>query len=479
VTAQRTRTLLKVLGYAAFFGVCFVVSLVITFPYDRLTGYAEAQIEQATGLQTTIESIRPAILGGVHLEGVTLGPSLTPPIGAETVSDSPWVRIDEATVDVSLLSLLFGQLDTEFDLELAGGQAEGWIERDESHLAVELSADGLQAKLLPILREKVGLPVTGVIKADVELDLNATKIEESTGSVTLALVGGTIGDGEAKLSLGSLMGYGRGRAATSSDEGIAIPPIKLGPIGLETKLVKGQMEIPRVEATSEHAEVTFEGRVQLADPLANSRVDTYLTVKLTDAYAQQDETTGSLLSLADTVGRAAKRTDGAFGFRISGSFLRGLTFRPSKSFSLPGAGRAGRDGEDVASRRNANRRRPPGARRSIDVENDLGDEDSGETGQPTPAHVGPRPSIVNPGAANVTPMGPGPRGDPSTGPSFPNPNVYPSGMPRPAPPPPSVIAPTYEPPEVQQEEVPQQEETPQEENPQEDAPTEEGQEEDQ
>ena len=48
MTAQRTRTLLKVLGYTAFFGVCFVVSLVITFPYDRLTGYAEAKVTHAT-----------------------------------------------------------------------------------------------------------------------------------------------------------------------------------------------------------------------------------------------------------------------------------------------------------------------------------------------------------------------------------------------------------------------------------------------
>lgn len=468
MTAQRTRALLKALGYSAFFGVCFAVSLVITFPYDRLTGYAEAQIERALGLRTTIESIRPALLGGVHLEGVTLGPSLTPPIGGEAPSDAPWVRIDEATVDVSLLGLLFGQVYTEFDLDLAGGQAEGWVEREEGHLALEISAEGLQAKRLPILREKVGLPVTGLLKADVDLDVNAAKIDESTGSLSFALVGGTIGDGEAKLSLSSLMGYGgRGRGAAASDEGIAIPPIKLGPIGLETKLVKGQIEIPRVEAASEHAEVSFEGRITLAEPLANSRVDTYLTVKLTDAYAQQDETTGTLLQLADDLGRAAKRTDGAFGFRISGTFLRGVTPRPSKSFSLPGAGRAGRDGEDAAARRASSRRRPPGVRRNVDRESDLGDEEAEGLDRPAPPRIAPRPPIANP----ITPGGPGPRGDPSTGPSFPNPNVYPSGMPRPAPPPPSVIAPTYEPPEAQEEEEAPQEEV------QEEAPTEEGQEE--
>ena len=301
VTAQRTRTILRVIGYFAFFVACFFIFLVITFPYDRLTGYAEGQIEKALGVEANIDRLRPTIFGGVRLEGVTLGPALPTKGAPPPTSTSPYVRLDEAVVSVSLLGLLLGGVDTDFDAELAGGQAEGSFEQDETHVALQLKLLGVQAKSLPILREKVGLPVGGTLSADIEFDVPVGKAVESTGSFTLTLQSGVIGDGEAKLSLGSLMGYGK-RASTSSDEGTLIQPIKLGPIALESKMVKGELAFPRVEAISEHAELSFEGRIKLAEPLSQSRIDTYLTVKLTDAYAQQDETTETLVSLANTVG---------------------------------------------------------------------------------------------------------------------------------------------------------------------------------
>lgn len=432
MTAQRTRTILRVFGYIVFFMACFAIFLMITFPYDRLTGYAEGQIEKALGVEANIDRLRPTIFGGVRLEGLTLGPALPTKGAPPPTSSSPYVRVDEAVVSVSLLGLLLGWVDTDFEAELAGGEAEGWFEQDETHVALQLKLLGVQAKSLPILREKVGLPVGGTLSADIEFDVPVGKAIESTGSFTLTLQGGVIGDGEAKLSLGSLMGYGK-RSSTSSDEGTLIQPIKLGPIALQSKMVKGELEFPRVEAVSEHAELSFEGRVKLAEPLSQSRIDTYLTVKLTDAYAQQDETTETLVSIADTVGRQAKRSDGAFGFRISGSFLRGLSFRPSKNFSLPGTKRSVRDraGRNRAGRERPgppNRRMPP--RRPNGPHQRAGD---GEQGNGRPA-IGPRPSIVAP----------------ANGPSFPR-----NTSARPAPPPPSVTPPGGE--EIEEEQEVEQE----------------------
>lgn len=425
MTAQRTRTIVRVIGYFAFFVACFVIFLVITFPYDRLTGYAENQIEKALGLETNIDRLRPTIFGGVRLEGVTLGPALPTKGAPPPTTTGPYVRVDEAVVNVSLLGLLLGGVDTDFDAELAGGQAEGWFEQDETHVALKLKLLGVQARSLPILRDKVGLPVGGTLSADIEFDVPVGKAVESTGSFTLTLQSGVIGDGEAKLSLGSLMGYGK-RSSTSSDEGTVIQPIKLGPIALQSKMVKGELAFPRVEAVSEHAELSFEGRITLAEPLPQSRIDTYLTVKLTDAYAQQDEQTETLVSLADTVGHQAKRTDGAFGFRISGSFLRGLTFRPSKNFTPPGKNRSGRDRASRNRGGPPNRRVPP--RRPSGPRRMAGDENGEANGRPN--NIGPRPSIVAP----------------ATGPSFPR-----NTSARPAPPPPSVVPPVEEEAEEEQE----------------------------
>lgn len=428
MTAQRTRKILKALGYSAFFVVCFVVSLVVTFPYDRLTGYAESQMQNAMGMQVSIDGIRLTITGGVRLEGLALGPDLPRPGATAPASDTPYIRFDRAWVGVSFIGLLLGSTDADFEAEIANGTIEGEYVQDEAHTALKLKLVGVEARSIPWLGEKVGLPVNGTLTGDIEFDIPVGAATKSTGSVAFSFTGGVIGDGQAKLSLSSLMGYGSRRSSSSSDEGTVIQPIKLGPIALDTKVVNGELEIPRIEAKSTDAELSFEGQVKLGEPLSTTRVDTYLTVKLTEAYAQQDEQTETLVSLANTVGMRAKRDDGSFGFRISGTFLRGVSFRPSKRYTPPGgrgaASRARRAGRRrPAPRRAASRRRP---RRSA------GDEE-GDDGEASPARrhpatrppgsaLAPRPAIAPPNQRAATPP------------------TYPSGMRRQAtPPPPTVI----------------------------------------
>lgn len=402
MTAQRTRKLVKALGYSAFFGVCFVISLVITFPYDRLTGYAESQMQRVMGMQVSIEGMRPTITGGVYLEGVTLGPDIARPGRPAPQSTSPYVRVDRAWLGVSYIGLLLGWVDADFEAEIANGTIEGAYEQDESHTALDLTVASVEARGIPWLREKVGLPVHGTLTGDIDFDIPVGEATKSTGSVEFSFTEGVIGDGQAKLSLSSLMGYGGGQSSSSGDEGTVIQPIKLGPIALKTKVVSGELEIPRIVAKSSDAEITFEGDVKLGEPLPTTRVDTYLTVKLTDSYAEQDEQTETLVTLANTVGMRAKRDDGSFGFRIRGTFLRGVNFRPSKRFNVGrrGSRRRPRRSARRPSRRSSAsaRRRPPPRERP---QRSTSDDDESESQRPSPrrppgATIAPRPSIVSP-----------------------------------------------------------------------------------
>jgi type II secretion system protein N len=403
VTATTRKKVLHALGYLVFFGACFVVSLLVTFPYDRLTGYAERELESSMGREVTIEKLRPTVTLGVRADGVTIGPAIKAAPGQEP--GGPLVRIDRAVVGVSWLGLVFGSTSVSFDLDVAGGSASGSFERDDEHVALDLDLEGVQAKQLQIIQDKVGLPVQGSIEGHIEFDVPVGHAEKSVGDIDLGLQGVIIGDGKARLSLSSLMGYGRGRP--SSDEGTVIQPIKIGPIALQTKLVDGTADIPRVEAVSEHAEITFEGRIKLLEPLAQSRVDTYLTVKLNAAYAEQDEQTEALVSLADTAGGRAKRPDGSFGFRISGALGSGLSFRGTSTFSLPGSPESPRAGGRPAP----GRWQPPRSPR---------------TRLPSGEEPDEGPSIEHPAA---TPVG-GPIAAP---PPRPSELLYPSGMPRPQP----------------------------------------------
>jgi len=425
VTTNKKRGFLRVIGYIAFFMAAFVISLVITFPYNRLTGYVEQQARNAMGVEVSIEKLRPTITGGVRLDGVTLGPSLKARPGGGAPG-GPFVHLDRAVIGVSWLGLLLGSVDVSFDCDLADGQAEGSYEQNDEHTAMNVSFQGLQAKQVPILQEKVGLPVQGTIVGHFDFDIPAGDVESSEGEFELGLQGVVIGDGKARLSLSSLMGYGRG-GSKSSDDGTLIQPIEIGPVALESKLVKGVADIPRVDAVSEHAELSFEGRIKLAEPLAQSRVDTYLTVKLTKAYAEQDEQTSTLIGLADTIGSRAKRADGSFGFRMSGSFGAGISFRASKSFSLPGKRGGARA---VDGRRPSKRRRPPRGNRGGPANSEI--NNARPIARPPSPSIRPRPT-PSPGANPTESIRRHPSGmphiTPGATPSPPSPNYPPTETP--------------------------------------------------
>ncbi len=412
MTAQTKRRFLHGLGYAAFFWACFLVALVATFPYDNLTGFVERRASAALGREVTVERVRPTITGAIRAEGVTLGPSRSAAAGDEA-SSVPALRIDRATVRVGLLAMLFGGTRVSFALDVADGTAEGRYWQNSDEVGLDLALVGVRALRIPALREKVGLPIKGDIDADIELVVPAGKADEASGRIRLALKGVVIGDGEAKLSVSRLMGYNRGRRSPSEgeDEGLPIPPLTLGTVAVEAVVANGEAEIPRVVASTEDAEVTFEGRVKLREPLGQSRVDTYLTVKLNDAYTERDETVRDIMKLVGIYGRQAKRSDGSLGFRLSGTFGTGISMRPTKTFA------SSREGPDGALEGGPPERRRPGALRRPNA------DDAREDLRP----LEPPSSLVPPG---LVPPSPSAEQDGE------GEDVYPSGMPRRRPPPP-------------------------------------------
>jgi len=440
VTAQGKRRFIRFLGYGGFFVACYLIALVVTFPYDVLTGFAERRASAAMGRVVTIDKVRPTLTGAVRAEGVTLGPSKRAR-GPQPDSSVPALRIEEARIRVGLLSWIFGGADVRFDLDVADGRVRGRYRQNTEEVALELELEGLQARRLPALRDKIGLPLKGTIDGQVEFTVPVGKANESTGSIRLELKGIVIGDGESKLSVGRFMSFGtpgRSSSAASSDdddEGLPLPPISLGPMVIQSTVTNGEAEIPRVEAISPDVEITFEGNVKLREPVGQSRVDTYLTFKLTDAYVAQDEAVQDVMKLVNIYGRAAKRTDGAFGFRLSGSLGAGVGFRPAKSFA-GGGGARGRGERGAGARRRPPTKRRPGAASARGR--------GGETNR-----IAPTPSIA-------------PRRGPPSSPNVEgqggNNDVYPSGMPRPPRPPMARVPPREQQEEQQAEQQEEQQE---------------------
>ena len=353
MSTQTKRRLLRVLGYVGFFLGCYVVALAVTFPYDRLTGFAERRVGEALGREVTIGSVRLTLTGRIRLDDVRLGPSTTEP-SDDADPGRPVLVVDRTTVRIGLLALALGGLDLAFEGDVADGAVTGRYRRDDEGTVLKAKLVGLDARRLPALRDKIGLPIKGSIAGELDATVPAGKANESTGSIRLALKGFVIGDGESRLSVSRLMGFGAGRPQQETEEeGIALPPMSLGPVAVQTPIANGEAKIPRVEARSDDVEVTFEGSVKLREPLGQSRVETYLTFKLTDAYTERDDEVRGIMKLVNVAGRDARRPDGSFGFRLSGTLGGGVALLPAKTY-------AGESGRARPGGLGAGRRRPGG-----------------------------------------------------------------------------------------------------------------------
>lgn len=78
-------------------------AIVLAFtPTEWARQRVEAGLARSTGRPTRLGSLRLGVLGGVHLDHLAIGPV-----------DDPWLKVDSARVDLSLLELMAGQLGPE------------------------------------------------------------------------------------------------------------------------------------------------------------------------------------------------------------------------------------------------------------------------------------------------------------------------------------------------------------------------------
>jgi AsmA protein len=104
--SKRHVTALGVLALAPVVWVAFVAVL----PTGCARKTIVERLARATGRQVTLGSLHVGALGGVTLGDLK--------IGAPGSGDDPWLQVDQATVNVSLMQLMFGQLDpTEIEVE--------------------------------------------------------------------------------------------------------------------------------------------------------------------------------------------------------------------------------------------------------------------------------------------------------------------------------------------------------------------------
>ncbi|MBN2343869.1 MAG: type II secretion system protein GspN [Deltaproteobacteria bacterium] len=404
------KKIIKAIGYPAFFSMCFSVFLALTFPAERFLPMAEAQLTDILGRKVTIEDLSISPFGSVTLEGVNIEVPQeddSSPNGRSSFEESddededgdegdqknedkkevkpiaPKYYVEEMHFEVGILSLLFGDLELNVEMDFLGGHVEvsyvGPISGDkkENELTEEeaqltpaeraallrerraakveeaekdaeseeasdegdevsfsMVATGLNLIQFWDLKDFLPLPMFGQLDFGIELKTKTGKFKDAEGKMWVDGKNISLGKGQSKVEIIKDMGP------------MTVDAIAIRSLLLEMAVTDGKCAFKNAKLVSDDIAATAEGDIQFADPMSRSRLNLYFTFKLLEGYAQKSDKAKTLVSLMPTALSRAKRTDGSFGYAYSGIF-KTAKFRPSKVFNTA---------SDRSSRRTALRR---------------------------------------------------------------------------------------------------------------------------
>lgn len=319
----RVKRALVIAGYVAFYFFSLLVFFYWTFPYDRLkarlVGDFNARQTGPDAMRLELDEISSYWFSGIEAEGVRLTtPGDTEPGGKPK---KPKVTtIESAHARVSLLSLLIGRRSVSFGADAFGGSLDGNVVDSDAEREVELEFDELDLGQTPLLAGLLGLPVTGALSGTVELMAPEARLSKAEGKLSLEVEGVSVGDGKAKIR-----------------DIIALPKLDAGTLTVEAEVKGGTVKVTRLAASGPDLELAADGTIRLRDQPEQSVLALTAEFKFTERYTNKDDLTRALFGPSgafdlDRKNRAAKRPDGFYGWRVTGTL--------GKPQFLPNAGGA-------------------------------------------------------------------------------------------------------------------------------------------
>jgi type II secretion system protein N len=310
------RRLVYVGLHVLLFVVCLVVFLYVGFPWDRAARYAEAALAKKLDMDVRIGALGPSWLTGLEIRDVTLR-TRKPDRQGHLRS----FHADRVVVRASFGTLFGGDVDLDFASDMMGGHVDGQVYRTKQDTRIVARLAEVSPNEISLLREMVGLPLKGKMTGAVDLTLREHKFSKAAGTIEFTAKSVIVGDGKAKLKLKVKPQYAELQEFLDrEDQGVAIPPMKVGAFTFKMRVAHGSARVVQLSASSEHIEIKGEGEVVLADPPTASESRIYVMYKFSDAYQNLDSEARALMENMRTspVYRRALRTDGFFGFCISG-----------------------------------------------------------------------------------------------------------------------------------------------------------------
>jgi type II secretion system protein N len=303
-------------GYPLFYVVCLMLFASITFPYRRLKEHVVASFNAQQLANSSPEELEVEEMGGYWLSGIRMKGVALLAASAEPGKPPTRIQIDEATVRYSLLPLLVGSSDMNFDAYAFGGEASGSYDLSGKDRTVDVTLDSIDVGKVQPLVAMLGVPISGALGGSVHLTMPDGKASKGTGSVSLEIKDASVGDGKAKIK-GAL----------------ALPKVEVGTLTFAAEAKDGVLRISKLVAGGKDLEVQGDGRITMRELATDSLLDLQVRFRINDAYRTKNEVTQSLFGapgstapalfeLADPKIKQAKRPDGFYGWSFRGPLSR-------------------------------------------------------------------------------------------------------------------------------------------------------------
>jgi type II secretion system protein N len=320
--SPRLRQVLKWTGYVAFYVFALFFFAYLTFPYQRL---GDRIVQEFNSKQTGPKPMRLKLgemssywLSGVEADDITLTSPGEP--DEQGKPGKPKVlTIDTAHGSISFFRLLFGTVYLSFGADAFGGELSGYTSASDEGRQLEVELEDLDLGQAPLFGDIVGLPLAGKLVGTIELMMPEQKLSKADGKINLKVTDLAAGDGKAKIR-----------------DTIALPRLEAGELTLDAEATKGTLKITNFAANGPDLKLDSEGTLRLRDNFDSSVLSLQVSFKFQERYTNKSDITKSLFGSGTMPGlfdldpkmKRAKRADGSYGWRASGTFSR-LTFTPA------------------------------------------------------------------------------------------------------------------------------------------------------
>ncbi len=287
-------TALKIILYPVFAFLSLVVFTVALFPFDSVKNRVSTEMEIALGGQYAISigQLSPSPLMGAVLKDLEI---------RRRGGSGPPVKLSKVSLKFSLLPLLSGFVEVDFDLRAERGHALGSVSSKKGGIALALKMDRLDLALADFVLQEFNIPLSGIVNGTVNIEIYAQDPLRNTGKVKLEIPDLKLG--EINIAEGLLQ----------------IPALRLAQAGevsskIDLEVKKGNIEVKALQFLGGDIDLKADGKVYGAKRMENYRFNLKGNLKVSQEVADKIP-----LLLAVEKQKAA---DGSYPLTITGRITK-------------------------------------------------------------------------------------------------------------------------------------------------------------